>query len=232
MKLSIAIRKQLGAFQLDAHCTLDEIGQTGLFGASGSGKTTLVHLLAGLANADSGQLCLGDTILFDSQKGINLPPHQRRIGLVFQHACLFPHMSAQGNLLYGWRRTPPKERHIDPQAVIEALNLEHLLQRSVHRLSGGERQRLALGRTVLTCPRLILMDEPLSGLDEDLKQQVIPYIKNVCGKFSIPLLFISHSIPEMCIMTDHVLLLAQGRVLRKLPSKDLQQCSWADLFYS
>ena len=137
-----------------------------------------MHLLAGLLKPDRGPSAWTTDPL--RQRGrINLPPEKRRIGVVFQHAHLFPHMNVRRNLLYGWRRTPSDERHIAPEAIIEVLNLGHLLDRGVNLLSGGERQRVALGRTVLTCPRLILMDEPLTGLDEELKFQIIPYLKKV-----------------------------------------------------
>ena len=182
----------------------------GIFGPSGSGKSTLMHLLAGLLNPDRGTISLAGQTLFDAGAGINVPSEQRRIGVVFQHAHLFPHMDVRRNLFYGWRRTETAERRIAPEALIEVLNLGHLLDRGVNRLSGGERQRVALGRTVLACPRLILMDEPLTGLDEELKYQIIPYLKRVLAEFDIPLLFISHSLREMRLMTDEVLVFRRG----------------------
>ena len=226
MHLDVALSKQLGTFRFNAEFSLT--GQrVGLFGPSGSGKSTLMHLLAGLLTPDSGHIRLGDATLYDSSAGINLPPEQRRIGVVFQHSHLFPHMSVQRNLLYGWRRTPEQERHIKPEAIIEVLQLEHLMERGVNLLSGGERQRVALARTVLTCPRLILMDEPLTGLDEDLKFQIIPYLNRVFSSFAIPLLFISHSLMEMRLMTEQVLVVDSGRVDRTMETEELAQSSWA-----
>lgn len=226
MQLDVSIRKQQGTFQFAAEFRLT--GQrVGLFGPSGSGKSTLMHLLSGLLKPDSGSINLDGTTLFDSQARINLPPEQRRIGVVFQHAHLFPHMSVRRNLLYGWRRTPEQERHIEPEAIIEVLHLAHLLDRGVNLLSGGERQRVALGRTVLTCPRLILMDEPLTGLDEELKFQIMPYLNTVFSTFNIPLLFISHSLLEMRLMTEQVLVVDQGEVRRQMATEELAQSAWA-----
>lgn len=226
MQLDVSLRRQQGTFQFSAEFSLS--GQRiGLFGPSGSGKSTLMHLLAGLVKPDSGFIHLDGIPLFDKARGINLPPEQRRIGVVFQHAHLFPHMSVRRNLLYGWRRTPEAERHIEPEAIIEVLHLAHLLDRGVNLLSGGERQRVALGRTILTCPRLILMDEPLTGLDEELKFQIMPYLNSVFSRFDIPLLFISHSLLEMRLMTEQVLVVEQGEVTRQMATEELAQSAWA-----
>lgn len=226
MQLDVSVRKKQGDFQFAAEFSLT--GQrVGLFGPSGSGKSTLMHLLSGLLKPDSGHIRLDDAVLYDSAAGVNLPPEKRRVGVVFQHAHLFPHLSVRRNMLYGWRRTPEQERHIQPEAIIEVLNLAHLLDRGVNLLSGGERQRVALARTVLTCPRLILMDEPLTGLDEELKFQIIPYLNKVFAGFAIPLLFISHSLLEMRLMTEQVLVVEEGRVLREMGTEELAQSTWA-----
>ncbi len=226
MQLDVSVRKKQGAFQFAAEFSLTG-RRIGLFGPSGSGKSTLMHLMAGLLKPDSGHIRLDDTVLFDSAAGINLPPEKRRIGVVFQHAHLFPHMSVRRNLLYGWRRTPEADRHIQPEAIIEVLNLAHLLDRGVNLLSGGERQRIALARTVLTCPRLILMDEPLTGLDEELKFHIIPYLNKVFARFDIPLLFISHSLLEMRLMTEQVLVVGEGKVEKEMATEELAQSAWA-----
>lgn len=209
MKLDVSLNKRLGDFEWQAKFSV-EGGQLGVFGPSGSGKSTLMNLLAGLLKPDNGHIHLDGAPIFDSAFSINLPPEKRRIGVVFQHAHLFPHMGVKRNLLYGFRRTPPHERKIDAEDLIEALNLGPLLGRDVKTLSGGERQRVALGRTLLACPRLILMDEPLTGLDEALKYQIIPYLRQVFNKFEIPYIFISHSLNEMRLMTDRVLEFTQG----------------------
>jgi molybdate transport system ATP-binding protein len=226
MQLNVAVHKKLGTFSCDVEFNLSG-RQVGIFGASGSGKSTLMLLLAGLVKPDRGRISLGGATLFDSSAGINVKPEKRRIGVVFQHAHLFSHMSVRRNLLYGWRRTPVHDRHLQPEAIIEVLNLGHLLDRGVNMLSGGERQRVALARTVLTCPRLILMDEPLTGLDEELKFQIIPYLIKFFSTFDIPLLFISHSLLEMRLMTEQVLVVENGQLVNHLATEELARTSWA-----
>lgn len=220
MLFEVDVEKKIGDFSLQVEFSLSE-KKCGVFGPSGSGKSTLMHILAGLLKPDRGKIVLDGVSLFDQEKNINLSPQERRIGVVFQHAHLFPHMNVRRNLLYGWRRTPIQERRTTPEAIIKVLNLEHLMERGVNSLSGGERQRVALGRTVLSCPRLILMDEPLTGLDQDLKFQIIPYLRNVLDQFEIPLLFISHSLQEIRLMTDEVLVFEEGRLQQRLPAEDL-----------
>ena len=220
MILEVTLEKRLGAFHFDAEFTV-EGRRLGIFGPSGSGKSTLMHLLAGLLRPDQGRIRLDGTTLFDSVAGINLPPEARRIGVVFQHAHLFPHLGVRGNLLYGYKRIPRRDRRIEPEALIAVLGLAPLLGREVASLSGGERQRVALGRTVLSCPRLILLDEPLTGLDAELKYQIIPYLKKVFAGFDIPLLFISHSLNEMRLMTERVLEFAGGRLVGRTSAEEL-----------
>jgi molybdate transport system ATP-binding protein len=226
MELKVTVEKQQGPFR----CVLDFTAcgdRIGVFGPSGSGKSTLMHMLAGLSHPDQGRIALDGRLLYDHTRHINLPPEQRRIGVVFQHSHLFPHMSVRANLLYGFRRTPLAERHIDPAEIIEVLHLEHLLDRGVGLLSGGERQRVALARTVLCCPKLILMDEPLSGLDESLKFEIIPYLNRVCTEYAIPFIFISHSLIEMRLMTKEVLVLDAGRLNQQLGIEELAQEAWS-----
>ncbi|EKD38571.1 MAG: hypothetical protein ACD_75C00692G0002 [uncultured bacterium] len=226
MELDVNIEKHNGGFHFSASFTLFA-NRCGIFGPSGSGKSTLMHLLAGLQNPDRGTIRLAGQTLFDSGAGINLAPDRRRIGVVFQHAHLFPHMDVRRNLFYGWRRTLATKRRIAPEALIDVLNLGHLLDRGISKLSGGERQRVALGRTVLACPRLILMDEPLTGLDQELKYQIIPYLKKVFAEFAIPLLFISHSLREMRLMTDEVLVFREGSLQGKMATEELARSSMA-----
>lgn len=211
MKLQIDITKRLGSFSLSMKAALSG-ERIGIFGASGSGKTTLVHAVAGLMKPDSGEITLDGTSLFNSQKGVDLAPEQRRVALVFQHSRLFPHLGVKGNLLYGYRRCRPGHRKISPEAIVDVLNLQHLMDRGVRNLSGGEKQRVALGRAVLANPRLLIMDEPLSALDDALRYQIIPYLRSVSEEFCIPYLFISHSLPEMQLMTDDVLVMDEGRI--------------------
>lgn len=226
MDLEVDVEKRQGDFLFSAAFGLTD-NRCGIFGPSGSGKSTLVHLLAGLQKPDRGSIKLSGRTLFDSAVDINLPPDKRRIGVVFQHGHLFPQMNVRKNLLYGFNRTALAERQIAPEALIEVLSLGHLLDRGVSCLSGGEKQRVALGRTVLACPRLILMDEPLAGLDEELKYQIIPYLKMAFAEFAIPLLFISHSLREMRLMTDEVLVFRQGSLERRTATENLARISMA-----
>ncbi|BCR06533.1 molybdate-transporting ATPase [Desulfuromonas versatilis] len=220
MRLEVCLQKSFGSFRFDAEFRV-EVSRIGIFGKSGSGKSTLVGMLAGLVHPDAGYIRLDGEPLYDSATGVRLSPERRRLAVVFQHAHLFPHLSVQRNLLYGYRRTPGHERKIDPGAIAEVLNITHLLGRGVGTLSGGERQRVALGRAVLTCPRFILMDEPLTGLDEGLKYQIIPYLQKVFSEFDIPLLFISHSLNEMRLMTEEVLVFEAGRLAAQVSVEDL-----------
>jgi molybdate transport system ATP-binding protein len=200
--------------------------QCGVFGPSGSGKSTLMHMLAGLLEPDKGYIRLNGRTLFAQEQKINLPPNQRRVGVVFQHAHLFPHMSVKRNLFYGMKRLPREEQCIDPDRLIKILQIDKLLTRSVTKLSGGERQRVALGRTILACPQLILLDEPLSGLDGTLKYQIIPHLQQVFTEFSIPMLFISHSLQELRMMTQEVLVMGKGKIVQQLATEELSRTSF------
>ncbi len=220
MKLSVSLQKRFSDFD----CSFDfttHANRVGIFGGSGSGKSTLVHMLAGLVQPDSGVIELDGKVLFDSKATISVPTERRRIGVVFQQAHLFPHMSALSNLLYGYRRTPATQRQIKPEALIKVLNLEDLLERNVNTLSGGERQRVALGRAVLSSPRLLLMDEPLSSLDEGLKFQIIPYLLAVFKDFQVPVLLVSHSTNEIRLMTEEVIVVHKGRVSEQIDPETL-----------
>jgi molybdate transport system ATP-binding protein len=212
VKLHIDIEKKLGNFYLQVKA--DVSGErTGIFGESGCGKSTLVHLISGLMQPDKGEIVLDDTPLFCSRNNMNLSAEQRRIAIVFQQAMLFPHLSVKANLLYGYKRCRAENRHIKPETIIDLLKLHPLLQRGVENLSGGEKQRVALGRAVLANPQLLLMDEPLSALDDNLRFQIIPYLRSVSEEFNIPYLFISHSITEMQLMTDNILEIKNGHCI-------------------
>jgi molybdate transport system ATP-binding protein len=212
MEIRMAAEKRFGKFALAADFTI--VGkQIGIFGESGSGKSTLVGLLAGLHHPDRREIFLDGECLFSSTKRINVPTEQRRIAMVFQHPNLFPHLSVKSNLLYGFKRCVENNRSITIESLVGVLKLENLLQRGVNNLSGGEKQRVSLGRAILANPRLLLMDEPLSALDDTLKFQIIPYLKSVSEQFRIPYLFISHSLVEMRLMTDQVLVVANGSIV-------------------
>jgi len=220
MQLSMNIRKSFGAFTLSIDSTVSG-DRVGIFGVSGSGKSTLVSMLAGLVQPDSGEITLDGDCLFGSAGKINLRPEQRRIAMVFQQHCLFPHLSVRNNLLYGFKRCPHEHRKIDFDTLVEVLKLTDLLSRGVTNLSGGEKQRVALGRAILANPRLLLMDEPLSALDDSLRFQIIPYLKSVSEQFGIPYLFISHSLLEMRLMTDTTLVFEKGSMVEQATSEQL-----------
>jgi molybdate transport system ATP-binding protein len=220
MRLLVNVRKSFAAFTLSIDVTISG-DRVGIFGASGSGKSTLVSMLAGLLQPDSGEITLDGECLFSSSKGIDLRPEQRRIAMVFQQHCLFPHLSVRNNLLYGFKRCPAEFRTIDFNVLVDVLKLEGLLNRGVTNLSGGEKQRVALGRAMLANPRLLLMDEPLSALDDSLRFQIIPYLRSVSERFGIPYLFISHSLIEMRLMTDNALVFEKGVMVEQVSSEQL-----------
>lgn len=176
-------------------------GVTAIVGPSGAGKTTLLNLISGLLKADAGHLS------FNDQDIMRLPAHQRQIGYVFQDQLLFPHMSAEKNLRYGER-----PGHISFNDILGFLNLETLLARRPATLSGGEKQRVALGRTLLSQPRLLLLDEPLANLDQARKDEILPYLENMQSRFSIPTLFVSHNMDEVKRLASRVLTIQDGRI--------------------
>jgi molybdate transport system ATP-binding protein len=220
MEIRVAAEKRFANFTLAADFTARG-ERIGIFGVSGSGKSTLIGLLAGLHQPDQGKIFLDGDCLFSSTDKINVPTERRRIAIVFQQPNLFPHLSVQSNLLYGFKRCAPEQRAIDFAALAAVLKLENLLARGVNHLSGGEKQRVALGRAVLANPRLLVMDEPLSALDDTLKFQIIPYLKSVGEQFRIPYLFISHSLVEMRLMADEVLVVAGGAIVEQKTADEL-----------
>ena len=197
-------------FSLDLDLTLPGRGVTALFGPSGSGKTTCLRLIAGLEHCADGYVALGKEIWQDEQQFV--PPHQRPIGVVFQEASLFPHLSVRGNLEFGWKRVAPSARRIAPEQAIAWLDLHPLLTRDPASLSGGERQRVAIARALLTSPRLLLMDEPLAALDLKRKREILPYLERLHDELSLPVIYVSHAPDEVARLADHVVLLDEGRV--------------------
>ncbi len=200
-----------GAFTVEAAFT-GGAGITALFGPSGSGKTTLIHLIAGLRRPDRGRVRVDGRDLVDTGAGLFVPPHRRRIGLVFQDAQLFPHLTVRQNLLYGRAFAPRAERRIDLSPVVDALGIGHLLGRRPATLSGGERQRVAFGRALLASPRLLLMDEPLASLDGARKAEVLPLIERLRDGFGIPIVYVSHAVEEVARLAATVVVLREGRV--------------------
>ena len=195
----------LGGFRLEAEFHLEPTGITALSGPSGSGKTTLLRCIAGLTRLP-GNLIVDGEVWQDEQ--VFLPPHRRPVGVVFQEASLLSHLSVRGNLEYGARRA----KTVDLDETIALLGLAPLLGRATGGLSGGERQRVALGRALVTRPRLLLMDEPLSSLDAGAKAEILPYLERLHRTLAIPVLYISHDAGEIARLADRVLLMAAGKV--------------------
>jgi molybdate transport system ATP-binding protein len=203
---------QLTQFNLKLDFELPGRGVTAIFGSSGSGKTTLLRCIAGLERA-RGYLAVNGSCWQDTTKRLFLPTHQRPLGYVFQEASLFQHLSVKKNLDYGLSRVSEQDYKVAKQDVIELLGIEHLLTRSPERLSGGEKQRVAIARALLTSPKLLLMDEPLSALDASSKAEILPYLEKLHAELSIPVLYITHAMPEVMRLADYMLVINQGKVL-------------------
>ena len=222
MNLDVELLKSFGRFEFTAGFSVAG-NRIGIFGPSGSGKSTLGGLLAGLLEPDAGTIQLDGRCLFSSGQRINLSPERRRVGVVFQHAHLFPHLDVRRNLLYGYQRTPRGRRQLTLEEVVRALDIGRLLERRVTGLSGGEKQRVALGRALLACPDLLILDEPLSALDKNLKEQIIPFLRKTLRRFAIPYLYISHSLSEMRLLTDQVLRFSAGQLQEVTDAETLAQ---------
>ena len=192
-----------GQFSLDQRFQSDQ-SVIGLFGASGSGKTTILHSIAGLVTPQAGWIKIKNQTWFDQTQKINLTTQQRRIGLVFQDAQLFPHKNVKQNLLFGFKHIQPQQRQFELDYIIELLKLEHLIERMPIKLSGGEKQRVALGRALLYSPQLLLLDEPLSALDAAHKAEIIPFFQSVKQELGIPMLYVSHDKSEIEQLTHEI----------------------------
>jgi len=215
--LSANFEVRFPGFHLEARLEVPGNGVTVLFGSSGSGKTTLLRCLAGLERSSTGILKFGDVIWQDEARGIFVPVHERPIGFVFQEPRLFPHLSVRSNLLYGFKRIPSYDRRIFLDEVVDVLDIAPLLDRRPRFLSGGESQRVAIGRALLTSPRLLLMDEPLASLDSQRKRELLPYIRRLQGKWEIPIIYVSHSLEEILQLVDTMALLKQGKIVAQGP---------------
>jgi molybdate transport system ATP-binding protein len=205
------------SFTLDASLRLPGTGISVLFGHSGSGKTTLLRVLAGLERVPGARVTMGDQVWQDDARGLFVPPERRRIGMVFQDARLFPHLTVRENLHYGLDRLRPALPARSFDDTVALLNLGALLQRGVSHLSGGERQRVAIARALLSKPCLMLLDEPLASLDQGLKSEVLPYLERLHEELRIPIVYVTHSPAETLRLADHLVLLGEGRVLRSAP---------------
>ena len=208
--LQVSIQKQLEAFALQVSFVLASRGITVLWGASGSGKTTLLQCLAGLLRPDAGRITCREAVWFDAEQGVCLVPERRRIGYVFQDVRLFPHLSVRSNMLFGRRFRGPSG--VSFEDVVALLGLGRLLHRTPSDLSGGEKQRVAVGRALLAWPELLLMDEPLTGLDRGKREEIMAYIKAIPERFGVPILYVTHSDAERRFLADRVLNLEDGKL--------------------
>ncbi len=208
--LSVQIKHTIGAFALDVAFEAGN-GVTGIIGPSGAGKSMTLQTIAGLTAPDEGCVALDGQALVDTQRGVSLAPEQRHIGYVFQEPCLFPHMTVAQNLNYGAKRRA-SGGSVSHDEVIDLLGLSPLLDRRPHRLSGGEAQRVSIGRALLSAPRLILMDEPLSSLDIRRRREIMPFIEALHRRLDLPIIYVSHNIDEIVRLADRVVVIHGGRV--------------------
>jgi molybdate transport system ATP-binding protein len=209
--LRVDVSKRLGDFSIEASFT-SEGRVTGLFGASGAGKTSLINMIAGLLRPDRGIIAVDGETLDDTMARAHVPVHRRRIGYVFQDARLFPHLNVRQNLDYGRRMNRLAENPAHRARVTDLLDIGDLLDRRPGRLSGGERQRVALGRALLSQPRLLLLDEPLGSLDEGRKDEILPYLVRLRDEAGIPMVYVSHDAAELRQLATQIVMLRQGRV--------------------
>ena len=193
----------------------------GIVGVSGCGKSTLLKNIVGLLQPTHGSIQFNQQILFDSQQKIHVPMHQRKIALIFQNALLFPHMNVQQNLCYAEKFIPQAERKFQFNEIIELLELTHLCQRKAHQLSGGEAQRVSIGRALLSSPHLLLLDEPLTGLDQQLKQQILPFLQRIKDELNLPMIYVTHHLEELKYLKADILQLDQGQLQHRQNPKGL-----------
>jgi molybdate transport system ATP-binding protein len=211
MSLEVSAETRLGDFALDASFKSDS-RVTAIFGPSGSGKTSVLNVIAGLLHPRRGRAAVDGVVLLDTEAGIFLPPHRRRIGYVFQDGRLFPHLSVKSNLLYGRVFARPEREHALFEEVVDLLDLGSLLRRGTSALSGGEKQRVAIGRALLSSPQLLLLDEPLSSLDERRKQEVMPFLAKLRDQARMPIVYVSHVFSEIERLAGTVVLMDEGQV--------------------
>jgi len=222
-QISVALAGNLGSFTLTVDFGIPAHGVTALFGPSGCGKTSILRCLGGLQRLP-GRIAVGDEVWQDTASGIFLPPHERHVGYVFQEASLFSHLSVRDNLLYGARRVKRSTKRDAPtlDAIVGLLGIGHLLQRAPQTLSGGERQRVAVGRALLSEPRVLLMDEPLSALDRMTKDEILPYFELLHEKLAVPIVYVTHDLGEVQRLADTLVLMKNGRIVANGPLRELQ----------
>ena len=215
MSIEVSLNHEFGGFTLDVRFAIQKPGVTALFGPSGAGKSTITAAIAGTFRPRQGRIVINGRTVFDSAQGISLSPRARRAGCVFQDARLFPHMSVDDNLLFGWRRNGRIASQSEIEDVIALLGLEHLRQRRTHALSGGEKSRVALGRALLASPELLLLDEPLAALDAARRAEILPYLELLRDDARLPMLYVSHALDEVARLAHAIVVLSNGRVVRQ-----------------
>ena len=208
-------------FTLAVDLTLPGRGITALFGHSGSGKTTVLRAMAGLERAPAGYFAIGSEVWQDENRGRFVPPHQRALGVVFQEASLFPHLSVRRNMAFGQQRALATERRFALPEIAELLGISHLVDRMPSQLSGGERQRVAIARALLAAPQILLMDEPLAALDLKRKLEILPYLERLHRELAIPIIYVSHAPDEVARLADHLVMLDAGKVVASGPLNEV-----------
>ncbi len=209
--LHVRLRLRFDDFSLELDESLATQGVTGIWGPSGSGKSSLLRSICGLEARAQGRISWGDEVWLDSDAGVFVPTHRRDVAYMFQDARLFPHLSVEGNLRFAEKRAPREGLAVSFEDAVAALELEPLLERRTTDLSGGEQQRVSLGRTLLTRPRLLLLDEPLAALDASRRLEILRFIEALHARFALPMLYVSHSVEEIALLADEVLELEHGR---------------------
>lgn len=209
--IKMQFRKQLPSFEIDINITLhDQI--LAIVGPSGAGKTTLLQCVAGLQNPTSGEITIGERLVFSTEQRINLPARERHIGYVFQDYALFPHMTVEQNILYGKKKsTHSASRQLGLENILEILKITHLRARFPTQISGGEKQRVALARALMTEPELMLLDEPLSALDQDTRGNLQKELIKVQEQWKIPFILVTHDMTEAELLGREILRIEQGK---------------------
>ncbi|MBR7069239.1 MAG: molybdenum ABC transporter ATP-binding protein [Oxalobacter sp.] len=208
-------------YQLSFDLTLPGSGVTAFFGESGVGKSTLLRVFAGLERPSNGLVRIKEDIWQDDGKGLFIPTYQRPLGMVFQDARLFPHLSVAKNLHFGMKRVKQDDNRIPLEDIVELLGIGHLLERMPDTLSGGEGQRVAIARALAASPKILMMDEPMASLDQKRRQEILPYLHRLNEELKIPILYVSHSLEEVAVLSDYLVLLERGRIASSGPTPEM-----------